>query len=409
MKERSSQETSFQVYGYRWVVLGVFMLINLIIQTQWIAYAPITKEAALFYGVSDLKIGLLAMSFMIVYLPLSIPVSWVIDSLGFHLAVGIGAALMGIFGIIRGLSGLNYTLVLASTIGIAVSQPFLLNAWTKVPAKWFPEKERATAVGLVTLSSLIGVAVGMILSPILIKRISIANIQLIYGGISAVFAVLFIVFTREDPPTPPCKPGLEERALMLNGLKTVLTNKSFLLYLCVFFIGMGIFNGITTWVESIIHLRGFGPEEAGTLGALLLVGGVIGAIIIPAISDRQQKRRRFLLIGFLLAIPWLLGLTFAHGFWVVSISSFFFGFFLISISPVGMQYAAEITYPVPEGTSNGLVQLCGQGSVIFVYIMEAMKTKEGSFTPALLLAVGLLLLAAILATQLKERQPKQKT
>ncbi|MBP6209058.1 MAG: hypothetical protein KA473_06425, partial [Anaerolineales bacterium] len=74
----------FKLYGYRWVVLGVFMFINLTIQMLWITYAPITGPAAAFYGVTDLQIGLLAMSFMIAFIPLSIPVSWVIDTYGFR-------------------------------------------------------------------------------------------------------------------------------------------------------------------------------------------------------------------------------------------------------------------------------------------------------------------------------------
>ena len=78
------------------------------------------------------------------------------------------------------------------------------------------------------------------------------------------------------------------------------------------------------------------------------------------------------------------------------------GFFLVSAMPIGMQYAAEITYPTPEGTSNGLIQLFGQGAVVFVYIMEAMKSSDGSFTPSLLLALGLLVLSVGITTQLKD-------
>jgi hypothetical protein len=70
----------YRVYRYRWVVLAVFMFINLTIQMLWIGYAPITGSAARFYGVTDLQIGLLAMSFMIAFIPLSLPVSWVIDT-----------------------------------------------------------------------------------------------------------------------------------------------------------------------------------------------------------------------------------------------------------------------------------------------------------------------------------------
>ena len=62
-------DKGFRLYGYRWVVLAAFMFINLTIQMLWIAYAPITGPAARFYGVTDLQIGLLAMSFMIAFIP----------------------------------------------------------------------------------------------------------------------------------------------------------------------------------------------------------------------------------------------------------------------------------------------------------------------------------------------------
>jgi len=398
----------FQVYGYRWAVLAVFMFINLTIQILWISYAPITGPAAQFYGVTDLQIGLFAMSFMIAYIPLSIPVSWVIDTYGFRVAVSIGAVMMGIFGLLRGLAGANYSLVLWSTIGVAIAQPFLLNAWTKVPANWFSIEERATAVGLVTLSSLIGTALGMVLTPILTEQIPIPTVQLIYGGLAVLSAILFVAFARENPPTPPCPPGMEARALMLDGLKHALTVKPFWLFLVVMFIGMGIFNGVSTWVENIVRPRGFTPTDAGTLGALMLIGGILGAVVIPPFSDKQHKRKRYLLLGFALALPGLIGLTFATSFWLLILSAFCLGFFLISVSPIGMQYAAEITYPTPEGTSNGLIQLFGQASVVFVYIMEAMKSPDGSFTPALLLACGLLVVSVLVITQLKDPVMEQK-
>ena len=164
------------------------------------------------------------------------------------------------------------------------------------------------------------------------------------------------------------------------------------------FIGLGIFNGLTTWIEAIIRPRGFTPNDAGTLGALMIVGGLVGAVVLPALSDKQGKRQRYLILAFLGAIPGLLGLTFAtSAFWLFA-SAALMGFFLVSAMPIGMQYAAEITYPTPEGTSNGLMQLTGQGAVIFVYIMEALKTADGSFTPALLLAIGLLMLSIALVT-----------
>lgn len=397
-------KNQYQLYGYRWVVLAVFMFINLTIQMLWIGYAPIMGPAAKFYAVADRQIGFLAMTFMIAFIPLSIPASWAIDTYGFRFAVSIGAVLMGVFGVLRGLAGNNYSLVLLSTIGIAIAQPFLLNAWTKVPAKWFAISERATAVGLVTLANLVGTALGMVLTPVLTETMPIPTVQLIYGGIAALSALLFVLLARENPPTPPCPPGMEVRSLMLDGLKHALKVRFFWYYLLVSFIGLGIFNGITTWVEGIVRPRGFTPIQAGTLGALLLVGGVLGAVIIPPFSDKQHKRQRYLLLGMLLAIPGLVGLTFVTSYGLLLVSAFMLGFFLVSTSPIGMQYAAEVTYPTPEGTSNGLIQLFGQASVVFVYIMEAMQDQNGRFTPGLLLAIGLLVICALVITRMKDPQ-----
>ncbi|RPI31066.1 MAG: MFS transporter, partial [Actinomycetota bacterium] len=239
---------TYRVYRYRWVVLAATMGVNLTIQMLWISYAPITDDATRYYGVSTLAIGLLSMVFMIAFIPLSLPASWLIDRRGFRVAVGFGSVLMGVSGIVRGLAGDDYTLALLSTIAIACAQPFLMNAWTTVPAKWFPETERATAVGLVTLASLVGTGVGMALTPVLATSTSIASIQLLYGGLAAAAAAAFLLLAREQPATPPSTAGADARALVLDELKHALTVRPFLLYLAVIFVGMGIFNGVTTWV-----------------------------------------------------------------------------------------------------------------------------------------------------------------
>jgi cyanate permease len=180
--------------------------------------------------------------------------------------------------------------------------------------------------------------------------------------------------------------------------------KVFWFGLGITFVGLGIFNGVTTWVEAIIRPRGFTPTDAGTLGALLIVGGVIGAVVLPALSDKYRRRQVFLFISFIGAIPGLIGLTFATSGILLFASAFVLGFFLTSAMPVLMQYTAEVTHPTPEGTSNGLIQLFGQAAVVFVFIMEALKSSDGSFTPALLVASGLLILSLFFIRQMKDPQ-----
>jgi MFS family permease len=401
----ASPRDGYRVYGYRWGVLAAVMSVNLTIQMLWIAYAPITSLAEDYYGVSDLAIGFLAMSFMIVFIIVSLPAAWLIDTRGFRVAVGFGAVLAAAGGIARGLAGADYTLVLLATIAIAVGQPFLLNAWTKMPARWFDRGQRATAVGLTTLASMLGIAVGMALTPPLAEALSIPTVQLIYGLLAAAAAVAFLVVARERPATPPGPPGEDERALMFDGLKHVLRTRSFLVMLLVAFIVMSTFNGVTTWVEQIIEPRGFSPTEAGTMGALMLVAGVIGAVVLSALSDRSGRRVRFMVIALVASIPGVLGVTFATSAVLLYVSAALLGFFLVAVLPVGMQYAAEIANPTPEGTSTGLIQLCGQVSVVPVSIMAVLRTADGSYWVSLVLAAVLLAAMAVVLSRLKDAPP----
>jgi len=88
---------------------------------------------------------------------------------------------------------------------------------------------------------------------------------------------------------------------MFDGLKQALKIKQFWYWLLITFIGLGLFNGISTWIEGIVRPRGFTPTDAGTLGAVLLLGGVLGAVALPALSDKTGKRQLFLT----LASDWL--------------------------------------------------------------------------------------------------------
>ena len=395
-------KSAYGVSGYRWVVLAATMLVNATLQALWIAYSPVSSAASAYFGVSELAVGFFAMSFMIAFLPFSLPASWFIDRFGFVKAVGLGSAAVGIFGLLRGLAGSNFALAMAATCGMAVAQPLFLNAWTKMPAVWFPAKERATAVGLTTIANIVGTAVGLVVTPILATSMDLAKIQLVYGGAAAVGAVLFVALAREKPAVPPDESAAEERAFMVEGLVKALRNPSFLKFLAIAFVGMGIFNGVTTWVEAIVKPRGIAPTEAGLLGAIMLAGGVVGAVVIPALSDRSGRRKPYIIIGLAGALPGVLGLAFAPGFALIAASCFVLGFFLIAVNPVGMQYSAEVVRPVPEGSSNGLVSLAGQASVLLVYAMEALNSATGTFTASLLASAFLLALSAFLATRLHE-------
>jgi cyanate permease len=391
------EEMSFKVYGYRWVMLAVFMVVVLTNQLMWITFAPITGDAARFYGVSDFSIGFLSMCFMVVYVVISIPASWVIDKFGIRMAVGTGALFTGGFGLMRGLVPPDYTLVLIAQVGIAIGQPFILNAITKLAARWFPIHERATASGLGTLAMYVGILLGMAITPYVTIKCGMEKMLLTYGVASAITTFLFFLFVKERPLTPPCPPGQDERSLVFDGLRQIIW------LMLIFFIGLGVFNGVATWIEDIVRPRGFSATQAGIIGGLMIAGGVIGAVILPPLSDYFRKRIPFIMLALTGAILGLIGITFATTYLAILTSSFILGFFLLSAGPIGFQYGAELAFPAPEGTSNGLLLLMGQVSgIVFIIGMDSFKSAAGSMTRSLVTLIVLMMVSLILCFKLKE-------
>ena len=236
----------------------------------------------------------------------------------------------------------------------------------------------------------------------LVDAYGFATMHVIYGVATAASAVIFLALCREHPPTPASEAGQEERALMLDGLKLILRNRDFYLLTVALFLGGGIFNGISIWVESIVRPRGLATTQAGTLAALMMVGGIVGAIVLPLISDRWRRRKAVMLISAACSVPPLAGLTFAQGFGPLLAAFFLVGFFITGMAPIAYQYGAEITQPAPEGTSNGLYALAGQISVVFIYGMGWVNTTFHSFVPSLLAATGFMAVTTILLALMRE-------
>ena len=292
--------TNVKVYGYRWVVLTVFSIISAVIQIQWLTFAPVAREARLFYEVSALQIDLLSMIFMGVFLIVCIPASFVIDTYGIRIGIGIGAVLAGIFGLLKGVFADSYTMVIISQIGLAVAQPFIINAATKVAGRWFPISERATAVGIATLAQFLGIIVAMIATPMLISQSTDGGYQLkfmlmTYGIISVAGAILLLIFLKENPPTPSSERQYEERILAIDGFKHIFKQQDMRLILILFFFGLGIFNAVSTCIDQICEIKGLNIDQTGLVGGMMLIAGIIGAIILPILSDKFRKRKLFII------------------------------------------------------------------------------------------------------------------
>lgn len=378
---------------YRWVIL--LSIIPIIISTEimWLSVAPVSSLCEKFYGVSSLSVSYFSMCYLIMFIIFSIPSSYVIDKYGFRTALIIGGSLTAVFGVIRAVFADNFAIALFSQFIIAIGQPFLLNISTKVPANWFPVKERSTATGILTMAQYIGFTVPMLSSPVLADSYGIPGMFRIYAVIAVISAVLVIAFTREKPPVPVDDNGYmeEESQSVLQGLKQLFVNKKFIPVMVIAFIGIGAFNTIMTEIEGILVPSGFTITQAGILGALLTVAGIFGAVVIPYFSDAVGKRKIFCVIATFLAVPLFSVFFFNGSFVIVAIAGAVAGFALMGVTPILFQHGSEVAYPTQEGTSCSVINLMGNISgIVFIFVFEYLGEVTGSLTvPKLFVIAGL--------------------
>ncbi len=378
------------VSSYRWVIL--FSIVPIIISTEmmWLSLAPISSMAESFYGVDGIWITLFTMSYMIMFVLFSIPASWVIDRYGYRRSLVFGAVFTAFFGLTRAFFADSFTLVIISQFLIAIGQPFLLNISTKVPANWFPISERATAAGILTMAQYLGFALPMVIAPVMAATSGLPSVLMTFAIIASVSAIISIVFTKEKPAVPPPGPLSEKDDFSIASIKKLLHNKAYLLALFVCFISMGVFNTLLTLLESILLPRGITSVEAGIIGAVFVVAGVLGAIILPILSDKLHARVSFFAAAIIALVPLYLGLTFLSAFQPLVLIAGFAGFSIMGVAPILFQHGSEVAYPTQEGTSLGTILLMGQISgVLFVFLFEALAGGFHSVIPPMLAIVAL--------------------
>jgi MFS family permease len=402
-------EPEVKIYPYRWVVLGTFMLVNVMVQVLWICYAPIASVAATAYGVKRDDIDLLANLFLLIYIPVAFPASWAIDTFGFKKAVGFGAALMAVFAILRAIFPTSYTAALIGAIGISVGQPFLLNAFTKLAALWFPQKQRATITGVIFLSLFLGIGLGETLSPAFNAASGFAGMQLIYGIATTAAVILFLVFARSKPPTPPGLAAEQTRALVLDGLRQILKKRDVYFLSLALFLGSAIVNGVFTLIDGIGKEKSFSVGQGVLLTAILLLGGILGSVVMPGISDSIRRRKPLILAGLFTAVPATLALALGTSYVFEVIIFFLVGFSITGLTPVAYQYGAEITHPAPEGTSNGIFALVVQASGFLILLMDGLKGAfNGSYMPSIIGLAVLLAMSGVLLLVFNKESPDMK-
>ncbi|MBI9096251.1 MAG: MFS transporter [Sphaerochaeta sp.] len=414
---------SVKAYRYRWLILLALMTLILSVELQWMNMAPVGRVANLYYqdqlssGFSN-PVELLSLAFLVIFVIASIPSSYVIHRLGITVSIRIAAAMI-LFGAVgKWIYLANFPVVLFCQIILALAQALVLNSITEIVSRWFPIRERGMAVGMASAAQYLSLGIVMVLSPLIVATKAgssdygsgFETMMGTYALICSVFALVAAFLIRENPPSPSSVLDRGMDVSFIKSFKAMNKISSLRGLMIIFAVGWGVLVTLLVKIDAISDILGF-PNSDGRLGIVLLIGGMIGAVLLPSLSDKWRRRKAFFVFCNLCSIPGVLLLVFSEQVGALFLSShiialvgvFIVGFCLLSSIPIGSQYAAELGHGISEEIIQAMLLLFSQASGALILIITLVS--KGQYAGQLLSGLAALLFAAMMgSTFLKESE-----
>ena len=382
----------------RWLVLVSYMLVAALSQALWLNFAPLLSLVQKTYGVSELVASTLVMVFPLLYVLVSVPAGTLTDRKGYRFTIGLGAVLMALCSALR-IYDRSFAALLAGQIGVALAQPLVVNGITKLVADWFEERQGALATGLGTMGMFLGMAAGMAATPPLVEALGLRGAMIAFTGASVAVAGLFLALVRPNPRGP----AAASSDTAPRGMRQLLRDRDLLLVCLLGFVGLGFFNGLTTWLEQILAPNGVSAVDAGMVGGMLVIGGIIGAVVIPALSDRFRRRKPFVLLCTAVALATVYPLCASGHYATLLVLAALLGFFFLPAYALLLEMSAELAGPAQAGSATGLLMLAGNaGGVAVIVSMQAVKGDAPTYRAAVFLLLGLLATGLLVAALVRE-------
>lgn len=354
-----------------WGVIVAYSLVCAATQVLWLTYATITTESARHYGVSAGAIGWLAEIFPLLYVVLAIPAGILLDR-WFRPVLAGGGALVAAGGLIR-LGGDAFAWALAGQAAVAVAQPVVLSAVSKLAAEYLPARERPAGIALGSAGGFVGMVVALILGPTVGGHGQIERLLALEAVLALAPAVL-LAFALRRPVLSVDAGGAQEHAAIASGVARRLWGMGQMRTLCgLVFVGFGVFVALATWLQTLLAPAGVSETTAGLLLVGMVVAGVIGCgAIAPRVTERGAERG-FMLATVLVSCVGCLAMGAVTLLGVRAAAIVVMGAFLLPALPVILTATERLAGPAMAGTAGAIVWMAGNlGGLVVALIVQAL-------------------------------------
>jgi len=294
----------------------------------------------------------------------------------------------------------SYEWVLVAALGVGLAGGSFAVGIAYI-SKWYPSEKQGTALGIFGVGN-VGAAVTSFGAPFLLVAFGWQQTAQIYSVILAVAAVLFFVFTKEDPALKERRAkGEKHRSTMLElePLKNIQVWRFAIYYFFVF----GAFVALALWLPRyLIGVYGLDIRTAGILAAFYSVPASLFRAYGGHLSDKYGARSVMywtfgvsVFCTFMLSYPktdYLIHgiegpISFSTEMGLVPfvITVFILGFFM-SLGKAAVFKHIPVYYPDNVGSVGGLVGMIGGLGGFFLPIaFGVMNDVTGVWTSSFML------------------------
>jgi predicted MFS family arabinose efflux permease len=359
-------------------------------QVLWLSYAAITTETAHRYGVSVTAVGWLAEIFPLLYVALAIPAGTLLDR-WFRPVLAAGGGLVALGGLIR-LGGETFAWAMAGQVAVAIAQPVVLSAVSKLAGEYLPADHRAAGIAVGSAGSFVGILLALLLGPTLGGHGHLERLLLVEAVLGVIPAVALATALR--------RPGhaSAEHAAIEGGAARSLWALASMRNVCgLVFLGFGVFVALATWLQTLLHPAGVSEATAGGLLVGMVVAGVLGCAALPQIVARRGAQRTFMRGAVWASCLGCVALGLVPLVGVRAVVIAVMGVFLLPALPIVLT-AAERLAGAAAGTAGAIVWMAGNlGGLVVALIVQVLVHHPSA---AFLAMGGLSLLGLPLAARL---------
>lgn len=381
-----------------------------------VASAHIQKE----FGITKTQMGYIFSAFAWTYTACQIPGGWFLDRVGSRITYFIAIFGWSVATLFQGFAGGLASLIgLRAATGLFEAPAFPTN--NRMVTSWFPEEERASAVGFFTSGQFVGLA---FLTPLLIwiqEMLSWHWVFIITGGIGIIWSLLFFMVYRSPRK---CKhvnaPELEHiRAggglvdgdapadkktrvpLTSADWKLVFNRKLVGVYIGQFAVASTLWFFLTWFPNYLTQEKHISALTAGFMTTVPFLAAFFGVLLSGLVADKLVRNGKS--IGFARKLPIICGLLLStcimganytnDPMWImILIALAFFGNGFASITWSLVSSLAPVRL---IGLTGGVFNLAGGLGGITVPLVVGYLAQYYGFAPSLTYIAVVALLGAL--------------